>query len=332
MTEMAIKTRSNCSLIYFGKAEGFNAVSQLENVVTDQNVFDSLGERLMLTRRKDVIIIPAGEQSKTSKTYDELVDKLLDAEEVVALGGGVITDLVGHVASTLRRGISLINIPTSLVGMVDAAIGGKNGINKGERKNYLGTFYQPDFVIVDPSFLRSLPKKEFRDGVAEIIKYGAISGKDGLIDRCSSPITLESLDLEWIITECINTKKYLVEKDESDKTCRRALNFGHTIGHSIEIPYSLSHGEAIAIGQFYEAELAERRGIYNSERVLKIQNALRVNGLPTRLPAGADIDKMIQLMKKDKKGSLVFAFSKYNYSDMIPEKEVREVLNETKKD
>jgi len=328
MTQIEINIKDNRRHpIYFGKGEGLDAMEQFENIVTDQNVFNALGKRFELEGRKDVTIIPAGEASKTRGTYNWLQTKLGDVEEITAFGGGVITDLVGYVASTLKRGVPLTNIPTSLVGMIDAAIGGKNGVNKGKIKNHFGTFYQPEFVIVDPIFLDTLPEREFRNGVAEIIKYGAIS-KGALLERCAHPIA-NSLDLEEIMEECIKVKAELVERDEHDKAQRRALNFGHTIGHGLELPLGLSHGEAVAIGLVYESRLATEMGLCTPFETNLIKRALEVNGLPTRLPDGADPYEIIQLMKKDKKGSLVFAFDENNHSVEIPEEEVREILNET---
>ena len=325
MSEIKVDLGDRSYSIYFERGEGLNAINQFENIVTGQNVFDTLKKKLLLDQR-DVTIIPAGEQSKTLKTYDELTTKLQDAEEITALGGGVVTDLAGYAASTIKRGIPLINIPTSLVGMVDAAIGGKNGVNKGDRKNYLGTFYQPELVIVDPLLLETLPEKEFRNGVAEIIKYGAIS-KGNLLERCAYQIA-GSADLDEIMLECIKIKVELVEKDERDKAQRKALNFGHTIGHALELSLGLSHGEAISIGMTYEAELACRLNIYSDTNCLMIRNALEANYLPTKLPLGADVEKTIELMQLDKKGRLVFAFNEHNYFLKIHEKEVREVLNE----
>lgn len=323
MTMVDIKLRDRNYTVFLERRAALD-VSQFENVVTDENVFGIYGETL-LKGRKDVFQIPVGEVSKSVEWWDKVTTRFAGANEITAFGGGVVTDLAGFAASTMRKGIPLHNIPTSLVGMVDAAIGGKNGINNGEVKNDRGTFYQPEVVLVDPNLLVTLPVKEFRNGIAEIIKYGAI-GDGYVLNHCSSQLTLDSPNLEEIILACIKTKGHLVEKDERDEGPRRALNFGHTIGHALELYLGLSHGQAIAIGMAYEAELAERGKIYDNRHKTEIQKALKKNRLPYRLPAEANRDRIIKLMRKDKKGPLTFAFNEHNHSVKISEKEVRKVL------
>jgi len=205
--------------------------------------------------------------------------------------------------------------------MVDSSIGGKNGINLEERKNYLGNISQPVYVLTDLDFLKTLPEKEFRNGKAEIIKYAGIDNDPELLERMQSNLSLDSEDLEEVIISCIGSKRHFVERDERDENARHALNFGHTIGHALEIPYGLSHGDAIAIGMVYESILGN-----SDEKTNLIINALKANDLPTQLPKNANIDEIIELMRSDKKGPLVISLDEWNHKMQIDEKEIREVL------
>lgn len=289
-------------------------------IITDTNVF-KVYKKLINTSKG--FVIKAGEQSKTGETYIEIAKHLpKDTKKVIALGGGVVGDLAGFTASTYKRGIPLIQIPTTLLAMVDSSIGGKNGVNLGEKKNYLGTIYQPEKILIDIEFLKTLPEAEFSNGVAEIIKYGAIKDLI-LLERLQSRLSINDEDLEEIIIKCINIKKHFVEQDEKDENIRRALNFGHTIGHALELLHNLPHGQAISIGMVYESRLLP----LNEDKTNKIITALKVNGLPTKLPKGADIDRIIELMKADKKGELTFASNETSYNLQINENFLREVLS-----
>lgn len=197
--------------------------------------------------------------------------------------------------------------------MVDSSIGGKTGINLDEKKNYVGTFYQPDAILIDPLFLKTLPKEEFRNGIAEVIKYYGVFGKpnfDSVVE---------------IIKECCEIKVNVVEKDEKDKGYRHVLNFGHTIGHGIELLSKLKHGEAIAIGMVKEAELGELLGYVKKGKSEELKKILKLHGLPIEMP-NLNINKIIGLIKKDKKGSLVFAFNKKYYNIKVDEEIVRQVI------
>lgn len=321
MKELTINLGEKTHLIYINRGQAKDDLEQADYIVTDTNVANKYKS---LLKGKKVIIIKPGESSKSFENYKDLAKKLKDAEEITAFGGGVVGDLTGFVASTLRRGIPLKHVPTSLVAMIDSSIGGKNGINFEGRKNYFGTIYQPTFISIDLSLLNTLPKTEISNGVAEIIKYGAI--KDPfLLERMQTKLSINDEDLEEIIASSIAVKRYFVEKDEHDKNIRHALNFGHTIGHALELEYGLSHGQAIAIGMIYESELLS----LSDEKIWNIIAALEANGLPTKLPRGADIDKIVELMKVDKKGQFVFASDEDNYRTERTEEKIRDVLKRT---
>lgn len=296
-----------------------SAIGQADYIVTDLNIARKYSP---LLKGKKVIAIKPGEASKSFAGYKNLALKLEDVEGIMAFGGGVVGDLAGFVASTLKRGVSFVQIPTSLVAMVDSSFGGKNGINLGKRKNYLGTIYSPNLVCIDLNLLKTLPEAEFSNGVAEIIKYGAI--KDTfLLERAQRRISKNDEDLEHVISECVFAKKYFVELDEKDKGPRHALNFGHTIGHTLELLYNLPHGQAIAIGMLYEAKLLS----FDEIKIRKIINALEANKLPTQLPKNAKIEEIIRLMKHDKKGVLKFACNEFSYQKNAEnEEKVRKVL------
>ena len=216
-------------------------------VITDKNLFQNYED---IIGDKGFVIEP-GEKSKSTEIFLEIINKLNDADKIVAFGGGVVGDLAGFVASIYKRGIKLIQVPTTLLAMIDSSIGGKNGINLNKRKNYLGTIYQPEKIFIDPSFLETLSIKEFRNGIAEIIKYSILFGKPSL-QRIEEGIRISDLDLPQIIYQCCLIKTEVVEQDEKDKNYRHVLNFGHTIGHALELVYHLTHGEAISIGMIKE--------------------------------------------------------------------------------
>lgn len=257
------------------------------------------------------IFLPEGEEAKNlihvTSCWEEMALKGFDRQSVViGLGGGSITDVAGFVASCYMRGIDSIYLPTTLMAMVDAAIGGKTGVNFKEFKNYIGTFHFPQHIVIDPTCLRSLPKREFCSGLAEVIKYGMID----------SPILFEKLEREIhtipenttllteLIQESVAIKCKIVESDPLNRDRRDILNYGHTFGHALETltgHKTYLHGEAVAVGMCCAARLSHHMGILKDEFVIKRQNELlKKAGLPTELPA-IDIDRLIELMKSDKK-------------------------------
>jgi 3-dehydroquinate synthase len=273
-------------------------------------------------------IVPSGEASKSLETYTEIVkalEKLSDVSSIVAIGGGVVGDLSGFVAATFKRGVPLIQVPTTLLSMVDASIGGKNGINLGNKKNYLGTVYQADKILIDLSFLETLPEKEFKNGLAEVIKYSYLFNRPSLI-RMQSKVSPTDPDIEKIIIQCCQAKISAVEKDPLDKGYRHVLNFGHTIGHALELTCNLNHGEAVSIGMLKEAELAEEMGFISKSKLEGLKKALAANNMPVEIPNGFDIKEGLKLMAQDKKGKYVFAFSDQSYSVKLDEKKILQFL------
>jgi 3-dehydroquinate synthase len=320
MSQITLNTKKPYSIeikkgliINQGLLEGF--------LVTDTNLA-KIYPKIM---KKDSLVLFSGEENKSFENYLRIVYFLDHSDKLIALGGGVIGDLAGFVASTYKRGINLIQIPTSLTAMVDSSVGGKNGINIVDRKNYLGTIYQPEKVLIDPLFLNTLPKKEFTNGLAEVIKYSFIFNTPP-IERIKSGVSVNDTDLEDIIFQCCETKARVIEKDEQDKAYRHTLNFGHTIGHAIELSQRLSHGQAVSIGMIKEAELGYNLGIVDKNFYQELKQALSINGLNTKLPANLDVDKTLEIMESDKKGKFIFAFNQKNHSVKVNPEEIIKCL------
>ena len=248
---------------------------------------------------------PHGESSKCAKTYLALLDALCEnqltrADAVVALGGGVVGDLTGFAASTYLRGIGFIQIPTTLLAMVDSSVGGKTAIDLPAGKNLAGTFYQPWLVLCDPDCLDSLPDEIFRDGCAEVIKY-AVLGNAPFFDELKN--TPPHAQLEHIIETCVRMKRDIVAQDEFDRGQRQLLNFGHTFGHGIEAcsGFSVSHGSAVAIGMAMIVRAAAQLGLCTAGTRDAVLALLRQYGLPTDCTYPAE--RMLGTILHDKKAS-----------------------------
>jgi len=259
----------------------------------------------------DFIEVPEGEKSKSLEQAEKIYDKLLqwkcDRQTVlVALGGGVVGDLTGFIAATYVRGVSFVQIPTTLLAQVDSSVGGKTAVNHPLGKNMIGVFYQPKLVVVDLDTLKSLPEKEYRAGLAEIIKYGVIEDArlfEFLERQFQDILSHDPKALEHIIATSCAIKARVVEKDERESHYRMVLNFGHTIGHAIEslTGYSTyTHGEAVAIGMVYAAKLSQLTGRCSEDVPPRITGLIKNFGLPTKLPSLKAQD-MIQSMYLDKK-------------------------------
>ena len=259
-------------------------------------------------------LIPPGETYKTLESiagvYDAaLVHHLERSSTMIALGGGVIGDMTGFAAATWLRGINFVQVPTSLLAMVDAAIGGKTGVNHPKGKNLIGAFHQPRLVSIDPQLLKTLPRREFRAGMAEVIKYGIIWDADLFkqleeAERLDDIAYLSEELLQTIITRSCQAKADVVGQDEKEAGLRAILNYGHTIGHAIEslTGYStINHGEAVAIGMVAAGKLATAMEMWTEEEE-KRQNALiEKAGLPTEIPASLNVEDIIETLKTDKK-------------------------------
>lgn len=285
-------------------------------VITDDNVGPLYGSTVVraLGSAADLFTIPAGEAHKTRATWEDLTDAMLAAgfgrdSTVVALGGGVVGDLAGFVAATYMRGIPVVQVPTSLLAMVDASVGGKVGVDTVVGKNLVGAFHPPAAVVIDPGVLRTLPPEHLRAGSSEIIKHGVIADECYFEEVAAALATLlqpgsaEDGRITEIIARSVEIKGAIVREDEREAGIRTTLNFGHTIGHAFELltGYRLLHGEAVATGMVVEAALGERLAVTEPGTARRIGEVLESAGLPTRLPAGVNARAAVDATRSDKK-------------------------------
>jgi 3-dehydroquinate synthase len=285
--------------------------------------FDSAGATTIATS------VPAGEASKSREQWAALTDWLLEHgagrdTTVIALGGGVVGDLAGFVAATYLRGVPVIQVPTSLLAMVDASVGGKTGVDTPAGKNLVGAFHQPAAVVIDPATLATLPPAHRRAGIAEVLKHGAIA--DASYFRLAAGWAREvevsrrsGGDFDWsgpltlgVVGRSVAIKAAVVRADPLERGHRQVLNAGHTVAHALEreTGYALLHGEAVAIGLVTEARLGERAGVTTAGTAAALKDALGSAGLPTAIPTGIDAGRLVDAMRHDKKsraGSLAFA-------------------------
>lgn len=305
MKKVTYRFNNSSTDYYF--AHGFShlkkIVDQKNSVfITDENIFNHHSNRL---KNGNVIILKPGEEHKVQATVDAIIEQLIDMKAdrkttLIGVGGGVITDITGYVASIYMRGINFGFVPTSLLAMVDASIGGKNGIDVDVYKNMVGTIRQPSFILHDLDFLTSLPQVEWQNGFAEIIKHACI--KDASMFRELEKNSVEIYrEKKRSISELIQRnailKTRVVQRDEFEKGERKLLNFGHTLGHALENQYELSHGQAISIGMTYASIISEQiTGFKEASRVTKL---LLQYDLPTL--AAFDREKVFAVLIMDKK-------------------------------
>lgn len=271
-------------------------------LITDEHIYDLHSRRF---KGWNTIVLKPGESFKVQSTVDAVIGQLIDMEAdrktlLVGVGGGVITDITGYTASIYMRGISFGFIPTSLLALVDASVGGKNGIDVGVYKNMVGLIRQPNFILHDTDFLRTLPQREWENGFAEIIKHACI--KDAAMFRLLEENQFKTFRtnkklLSALVRSNALLKTKIVQRDEFENGERRLLNFGHTLGHALENQYELLHGQAVAIGMTYALHISEKlTGFRQTERVVKV---LDNYGLPTY--ASFDLQKVFEVLKMDKK-------------------------------
>jgi shikimate kinase/3-dehydroquinate synthase len=251
--------------------------------------------------------IPGGERLKTIDTVASLWTAFVDARlergsTVVALGGGVVTDLTGFAAATYMRGVPWVVAPTSLLGMVDASLGGKTGVDLPQGKNLIGAFYPPRLVLADPGLLESLPEAELRNGLAETVKH-AVIGDPNLFERCSKGLVALGEDWSELVRRAMAVKLTVIQADPYERGQRAVLNLGHTVGHALEkvSDFAIPHGEGVAIGIVVEAHLAVKIGLAQPGLPQQLAETLSRLGLPTALPVGTDLASLQQAMQVDKK-------------------------------
>lgn len=285
-------------------------------VVSDEQVASLHGQRVVSAMGGagldvHLLEIPSGEGSKSLPVLLDLVKRLLQLGAdrsfgLVALGGGVVGDLTGFLASIYMRGIPYLQVPTSLLAQVDSSIGGKTGVDLEEGKNLIGTFYQPKAVFLDPAFLQTLPRAQIREGLAEVLKYGLIEEPEIIRELESEPNLAENPELERLealVERCCLIKKRFVEMDERDRGLRRILNFGHTVGHALEAAsdYGISHGEGVAVGMVAATRLSARLARFPLEELFRLERLLGRLGLPSRIPRGVCLEEILERMERDKK-------------------------------
>jgi len=322
-------------------------------VVTDANVATHAQAVAVSLQRSgfetEVAVRPAGEGQKSLGVAAELYDRLVDCHAdrqtlVVAVGGGVIGDLAGFVAATFNRGLPLLMVPTTLLAMVDSSVGGKVAVNHPRGKNLIGTFHQPKGVWIDTAVLDSLPDREYRSGLAEVVKYGVILDPEFfayLEENTAAILRNDPGVMQRIVLRCCRLKADIVERDEREETGLRAvLNYGHTFAHAFETAAGYGgwlHGEAVAAGMICASRLAEKRGLISSDITERQRRLLKAFALPIA-PDAWPIDQLLETMSRDKKslaGKLRFVLARrlgeVALFDDVREAQVREVLEESRK-
>lgn len=281
-------------------------------VVSDSNVAPLYGERVLKSLSDsgysaEMVVFPAGEQNKTLETiagfWQSFLSLGMDRKStVVALGGGVTGDLAGYAAASYLRGVDWVGLPTTLLAMADSSLGGKTGFDLPQGKNLIGAFHPPHLVLADPETLASLPQRELRSGLAEVVKSGLIADKE-LFEICSQGWEKVENRLDEIVRRSMAVKIEVIEADPYEKGFRAALNLGHTVGHAIELAsgFELFHGEAIAIGLVIVAEMAEKLRVTRSGLANEIRQTLVGLGLPVKVPAGMNPEAILAAVGVDKK-------------------------------
>ncbi|MBL7112589.1 MAG: 3-dehydroquinate synthase [Bacteroidales bacterium] len=307
MQTIELNTSTGTSEIIIGKA--FDNVSaritgQRLAIITDSTIYNLYHSEFP---EGETIILNPGEKSKTWEVTYDIYARLLELEFdrkdfILGIGGGVVCDLTGFIASTYLRGISFGFIATTLLAQVDASIGGKNGINFRGYKNMIGVIQQPDFVFCDPALIKTLDDKEYISGLAEVVKYGVIANPE-LYKICDQNadkiIDQENQVLEEIITRCVQDKCNIVSRDEKESGERMKLNFGHTFAHALERVTDLSHGEAVAIGMVLAARISEKLGFLASSESDRLVSLLKSFSLPVSTDIA--VDQLFDAIRKDKK-------------------------------
>jgi 3-dehydroquinate synthase len=316
---LAVETSSGTSSIEIaiGASDALGALLDAANlprrrfIVSTANVWRLHGHRMRGLTADEPVLLPDGERFKTLATVTRIYDALIRAAAdrgttLVVLGGGVAGDIAGFAAATYLRGVPLVQVPTTLLAQVDSAIGGKTGVNHPQGKNLIGAFHQPRLIVIDPQLLESLPRREFRAGLYEVVKYGVIASR-ALFERVAEELTpifaRAPESLMPVIAESCAIKARIVSADEKESGPRRALNFGHTVGHALEAVTKyrrFRHGEAIAYGMLVAADLAVRRGVFADDDRQALVALITKMG---PLPAVSDLSAtaVVEATRLDKK-------------------------------
>jgi len=309
MRELSLNIDNHTTTIRIG-SELLSNIAGIRNrkviVLLDVNVFKHHKDKF---QDMNTILIPSGEKYKCLAYAEEVMRKLVDMEAdrttfIVGAGGGLVTDLAGFIASTFMRGVEFGFISTTLLGQVDASIGGKNGVNLDGYKNMIGVIRQPEFVWCDLDLLESLSQKELLSGFAEVIKYGAIRDKDLFVfleKNYHAILSRENQIIERIAGDSADIKVSIVESDVTEQGDRKLLNFGHTLGHAIEKVSGMLHGEAIAIGMVLAAELSVRLGFLEKSNATRLKQLIEESGLPVETNIKPEV--IYSTLLKDKKRS-----------------------------
>ncbi len=300
-----------------GELAGAAGLSGRCAIITDANVARLFAERAEGALRAGgfdpmTIAVEPGETSKSLVTLERVYDRLIEAEldrtaSIFALGGGVVGDLAGFAAATFLRGVALVQIPTTLLAQVDSALGGKTAVNHRLGKNLIGAIYQPHLIVADVGLLKALPEREFREGIAEVIKYGAIMDVSFIaeLERDVDAFVARRPDLlQAVVERCLRHKAYVVERDEREAELRSILNFGHTVGHALENSVGYGrylHGEAIAIGMIAAARLSCALAGLTPAEAQRLRALIAAYGLPTEMPPGWCNEEFRQALARDKK-------------------------------
>ena len=348
LTDLGAKLRS---------LESGQKVGQKVLLVSNPMIFKRFGEQAIASLQAagfqvTTCLLPPGERYKTltsiQKVYDAaLAQQLERSSTIVALGGGVVGDMAGFAAATWLRGINFVQVPTSLLAMVDAAIGGKTGVNHPYGKNLIGAFHQPRLVLIDPQVLATLPPREFRAGMAEVIKYGVIWDADlfaqlEAASRLDQQRYISEELLQTILIRSCQAKAHVVSKDEKEAGLRAILNYGHTIGHAVESLTGyrvVNHGEAVAIGMVAAGKIAVAQGLWTAEEHDRQCRLIEKAGLPTRIPAQlaneADLAAIVAALQTDKKvesGKVRFVLPTQigvaTVTDQVPTETIQQVLRQ----
>ncbi len=302
--------------VYIGCSMSFDSLAEGDKknlCVIDKGIFEIYGRGIP----GEKIIVGPGERAKDISVITEIYDACMEMElgrddRIAAVGGGAVGDTAGFAASTFKRGVSFINVPTTLLAMIDSCIGGKTAIDYKNIKNQIGTFYDPGAVYICTDFLRTLPAEEIRSAMGEVVKYAVLDRDfyDWLNSNAAGVCTMDGDTVEEMIRRCITIKAEIVAGDKLDKGDRACLNMGHTIGHAVELRYGMSHGLAVAAGIYYESMMAYRMGILSKSQLSAIQDLIAAFGLDTDIPIDEETLALAIHDKKNDSGKIGFILPK----------------------